>query len=133
MSKQYYTVSAQEAPPAYDEATRTHSIQTISEEEFSMKQSSKHAKTPSEMPTWKSILTGDVHKHNPRLRDPMSLDPRYACAYALEQEAKAERKAAKKSSKQSSKKSTIKSILTGSHRPMYRLDESLQAYMVHKG
>ncbi|TKA25340.1 hypothetical protein B0A50_06244 [Salinomyces thailandicus] len=62
--------------PAYSEATKHTARPSISEKEPTQKPS-KPSKSPSRMATFKSILTGDAHKHNPRLRDPLTQDPRY--------------------------------------------------------
>ncbi|KAK1063368.1 hypothetical protein LTR12_007425 [Friedmanniomyces endolithicus] len=93
-------------------------------ESSSESKSSSQSRSPRLNPTLKSILTGDVHKHNPR--------------YVLEESVTGQRSCARSSSpkcsdsKSSSSQSTLKSILTGDvhkYHPMYRLEESADASM----
>ncbi|KAK0357098.1 hypothetical protein LTR91_003446 [Friedmanniomyces endolithicus] len=86
--------------------------------------SDSKSRSPKLNPTLKSILTGDVHKHNPR--------------YVLEESVTGQRSHARSTNlntsdpKSKSTQSTLKSILTGDvhkYHPMYRLEESADASM----
>ncbi|KAK0848787.1 hypothetical protein LTR03_005575 [Friedmanniomyces endolithicus] len=101
---------------------RTVPRPTRSEESES--KSSPASRSPRLNPTLKSILTGDVHKHNPR--------------YVLEESVTGQRSHARSTSpnpsdsKSKSSQSTLKSILTGDvhkYHPMYRLEESADVRM----
>ena len=97
--------------PAYSEAVKGQPSVQISEKDIPQKQSKKSGK----MSTFKSIITGDCQKHNPRLRDPTS---RYTV-----KEVEAKPDLANPSRSSSSKSSTLKSILTGDcqkHNPRLR-------------
>ncbi|KAK0277886.1 hypothetical protein LTR35_009722 [Friedmanniomyces endolithicus] len=92
--------------------------------ESSESKSSSQSRSPKLNPTLKSILTGDVHKHNPR--------------YVLEESVTGQRSHARSTSpnpsdsKSKSSQTMLKSILTGDvhkYHPMYRLDESADASM----
>jgi len=102
---------ASEQLPAYSEAVKGQSPIEVSEKELLQKQSKKSGR----MSTFKSVITGDCQKHNPRLRDPMS---RYTV-----KEVDDTPSAATSEKNSSSKTSTLKSILTGDcqkHNPRLR-------------
>ncbi|KAK0933979.1 hypothetical protein LTR48_002361 [Friedmanniomyces endolithicus] len=103
---------------------RTVPRPTRSESSESKSKSSSQSRSPKLNPTLKSILTGDVHKHNPR--------------YVLEESVTGQRSHARSTSpnpsdsKSKSSQTTLKSILTGDvhkYHPMYRLEESADASM----
>ncbi|KAI7178909.1 hypothetical protein KC324_g9414 [Hortaea werneckii] len=90
---------SEEQPPPYTEATKNSPNVKVSEKEVDHRRPS--SKAPRRMSTLKGILTGEVHKHNPRLRDPTSLYPNHAYASPPKEISAA------------SKQSTLMSILTG--------------------
>ncbi|KAK0266256.1 hypothetical protein B0A54_04742 [Friedmanniomyces endolithicus] len=103
---------------------RTVPRPTRSESSESKSKSSSQSRSPKLNPTLKSILTGDVHKHNPR--------------YVLEESVTGQRSHARSTNlntsdpNSKSTQSTLKSILTGDvhkYHPMYRLEESADASM----
>jgi hypothetical protein len=102
--------------PAYAETMKGHSPIEVTEKEA--QRECQDQRSSSKMSTLKSILSGDVHKHNPRLALDRSLD----------QQMRSSRPSSKPKSTSSSSSSTLKSILTGEvhkHHPMYRLEESV--------
>ncbi|RMZ26847.1 hypothetical protein D0859_09087 [Hortaea werneckii] len=90
---------SEEQLPPYSEATKTSPNVKVSEKEVDYRRPSP--KAPRRMSTLKGILTGEVHKHNPRLRDPTSLYPNHAHPSPPQETSVAP------------KQSTLKSILTG--------------------
>ncbi|TKA80912.1 hypothetical protein B0A55_01672 [Friedmanniomyces simplex] len=120
------TPAAEEQLPAYSDAVNGRSPAYITEKEISQhqQQQSKQWKGPGKMSTIKSILTGEVHKHNPR--------------YVLEESVTGQRTVPRSTTPKSSEtkpkskpsQSTLKSILTGDvHKfhPMYRVEENADA------
>ena len=116
------TPMAREQLPAYSEAINAKASVLVTEKEPARKQSKK-PKSPERWATLKGILTGEVHKHNPR--------------YVLEESHTGKPSAAREPRKPSSSStvptstststSTLKSILTGEvhkHNPRYVLEES---------
>jgi hypothetical protein len=99
--------------PAYTEATKGQAPFEVTEKEI--RRQSQSQRSSSKMSTFKSILTGDVQKYNPKL----------ALSKSIDEELKGSRSTPKS---KSSSSSTLKSILTGDvqrHHPMYRLEESV--------
>ncbi|KAK5123821.1 hypothetical protein LTR85_002457 [Meristemomyces frigidus] len=115
---------AEEQLPAYSEATKDKTPVKVAEKELARKQPKTPKASDSKISTLKSILTGDVQKHNPR--------------YVLEESMTGKPSAAQEPKKSSAKSgssstsSTLMSILTGDvykHHPMYRLEESVDPRM----
>lgn len=104
------TPVAGEQLPAYSEAVKGQKAVNVTEKELFLREQQKSNKSSSKMSTLKSILTGDVQKHNPR--------------YVLEESLTGKPSAArepktstpKSGSSLLSSSSTLKSILTGMYR-----------------
>ena len=106
---------SEEQPPPYTEATKNDPHVKVSEKEVHQRRPT--SKPSSRMSTFKGILTGDVHKHNPRLRDPTSLYPNHACP------------SSPKGTSVAPKQSTLMSILTGEvHKHNPRLKDPMSYY-----
>ncbi|RMZ15890.1 hypothetical protein D0862_01486 [Hortaea werneckii] len=106
---------SEEQPPPYTEATENSPNVKVSEKEVDHRRPS--SKAPRRMSTLKGILTGEVHKHNPRLRDPTSLYPNHAYSSPPEEISAAP------------KQSTLMSILTGDvHKHNPRLKDPMSHY-----
>lgn len=113
--------------PLYSEAILGYKAPVIVEKELAQPQSKKSSK----MSTLKSILTGDVHKHNPHFVLEESVTGRpHPMRQERSQSTSTQSSTSSSSSSSSPTSSTLKSILTGeTHRkyhPMYRLEESVQ-------
>ncbi|KAK4950749.1 hypothetical protein LTR10_010742 [Elasticomyces elasticus] len=103
--------------PAYSAAETGQSPAYIREKAFSL-QPLQQSKGPGKMSTIKSILTGDVHKHNPR----------YVLEESVTGQPSVARPTSSKPAESKRTQSTLRSILTGDvqkHHPMYRLEESM--------
>ncbi|KAI7319845.1 hypothetical protein KC326_g2961 [Hortaea werneckii] len=106
---------SEEQPPPYTEATKNSPNVKVSEKEVDHRRPS--SKAPRRMSTLKGILTGEVHKHNPRLWDPMSLYPDHAYS------------SPPKKISAAPKQSTLMSILTGDvHKHNPRLKDPMSYY-----
>ncbi|KAK5732168.1 hypothetical protein LTR17_010745 [Elasticomyces elasticus] len=103
--------------PAYSAAEAGQSPAYIREKAFSL-QPLKQSTGPSKMSTIRLILTGDVHKHNPR----------YVLEESVTGQPSVARSTSSKPAESKRTQSTLRSILTGDvqkHHPMYRLEESM--------
>jgi len=124
-----HTMDDQEQLPAYSNDGQSPAY--ITEKHLSNRQR-QHSKAPSKMSTFKSILTGDVHKHNPH--------------YTLEESVTGQRTVARPTRSESSQSNsssqsrsprlnpTLKSILTGDvhkQNPRYVLEESVTGQRSH--
>ncbi|KAI6896561.1 hypothetical protein KC318_g10807 [Hortaea werneckii] len=106
---------SEEQPPPYTEATKNSPNVKVSEKEVDHRRPS--SKAPSRMSTLKGILTGEVQRHNPRLRDPTSLYPNHTYS------------SPPKEINPAPKQSTLKSILTGDvHKHNPRLKDPMSYY-----
>lgn len=109
-----HRLSEEQLPP-YSEATKNSPNVKVSEKEVDHRRPSP--KAPRRMSTIKGILTGEVHKHNPRLRDPESLYPNHAYP------------SPPKETSAAPKQSTLMSILTGDvHKHNPRLKDPMSHY-----
>ncbi|RMY86970.1 hypothetical protein D0864_06957 [Hortaea werneckii] len=106
---------SEEQPPPYTETTKNSPNVKVSEKEVHQRRPT--SKASSRMSNLKGILTGDVHKHNPRLRDPTSLYPNNTCP------------SSPKDTSAAPKQSTLMSILTGDvHKHNPRLKDPMSYY-----
>lgn len=104
-------LSHDEQLPAYSEATKNGAPVEVTEKDLSKLRAKQSKSSNGRMSTLKSILTGDVHKHNPRYVLEESLTGESSRTRPTQQQ----RPKAESSSVGSS--STLKSILTGAKRP----------------
>lgn len=106
-----YAVPRQ-AAPAYADAMKGRSPVTVSEKPLANEQK------PKKMSTLRSILTGDVHKQNPR----------YVLEASLADQPSSTRQSTSQPKPKREGSSTLRSILTGDvqkHNPRYVLEESV--------
>ncbi|KAK3075773.1 hypothetical protein LTR53_000598 [Teratosphaeriaceae sp. CCFEE 6253] len=116
-----HTPMAEEQLPAYSDAADGRAPAYVDEKQTS-RQQSERSKGSGRMATIRSILTGDVHKHNPR----------YVLEESMTGQSTRSLASTPKATGSKSSPSTLKSILTGDvhkHHPMYRLEESADQKM----